>query len=64
MVAATAGWQKASKRTGSRKVSDSKLAKDIVASIRGHAEVGVMRTAMDYTSRIELIAMVEELLGK
>jgi hypothetical protein len=34
MVAVTAGWKKA-KRTGSHKVSDAKLAKDIAASIKG-----------------------------
>jgi hypothetical protein len=63
MVAVTAGWKKA-KRTGSRKVSDAKLARDIAASIRAHAEAGVSRSAADYTSRIELIGMVEALLSR
>jgi hypothetical protein len=62
MTAATTGWKKA-KRTSSRKPSDAKLAKDIVASIRAHADAGVIRTAADYSSRLEVIEAVEAILG-
>jgi hypothetical protein len=63
MTVATAGWKKA-KRSGSRKVSDAKLARDIVASIKAHAEAGTVKVAADYTSRVELIGMIEELLSR
>jgi hypothetical protein len=47
-----------------RKTSDARLVKNIVASIRAHAEAGVNRTAADYSSRVEIIEAVEELLSR
>jgi hypothetical protein len=47
-----------------RKTSDARLAKDIVASILAHAEAGVIRTAEDYSSRLEIIEAVEAILGR
>ena len=64
MTAATVGWQKSGRTRRPRQTSDARLAKDIVASIRAHEEVGVTRSVMDYTGRVELIEMVEELLSK
>jgi hypothetical protein len=64
MTAATAGWQKTNRRPAPRKVSDRKLAKDIAASIKAHAEAGVIRTAADYSSRLEIVEAVETILGR
>jgi hypothetical protein len=47
-----------------RKTSDARLAADIAASILAHQEAGVSRSVTDYTSRIELIGMVEAILGR
>jgi hypothetical protein len=47
-----------------RKTSDTRLVKDIVASIKAHAETGIVRTAADYSSRVEIIEAVEELLSR
>jgi hypothetical protein len=51
------GWQP--KRT-----SDARLAADIAESIKAHAEAGVVRTAADYSSRVEIIEAVEDLLSR
>jgi hypothetical protein len=64
MVAVAAGWQKSGKTRRPRQTSDARLAKDIVSSIKAHQEVGVSRSAQDYSSRIEIIEAVEELLGR
>ncbi len=52
---ARAGWRP-------EKTSDRKLAKDIVASIEAHAEVGTVKTAADYTNRSEVITLVESIM--
>jgi hypothetical protein len=44
--------------------SDARLASDIVASIRAHAEFGMVRSAWDYCDRLEIMERVETLLGR
>jgi hypothetical protein len=51
-------------RHRTRKTSDARLAQDIAASIRAHAEAGTVKTAFDYTGRGEVIQLVEELLNR
>lgn len=63
MTTAAAGWMKSGRTRRPRKTSDAALAKDIAASIRAHAEAGVIKSATDYTSRVEVIERVESLLS-
>jgi hypothetical protein len=45
-----------------RRTSERRLAQDIAESIRAHGEHGVVKSAWDYTSRIEVIEAVERIL--
>lgn len=47
-----------------RRTSDTRLARDIADSIRAHAEFGVVKSAWDYTSRMEVLERVETILGR
>lgn len=63
-VAARTNFQTSRRGWRPRRTSDARLATDIAASIRVHAEAGVIRTAWDYTSRLDIIGRVEALLGR
>ena len=63
-IAARTSFQTSRRGWRPRQTSDARLATDIAASIRAHAEAGVVRTALDYTSRVEIIERVEALLGR
>lgn len=45
-----------------KQTSDRQLALDIVESIKAHAADGTTRTAIDYTQRSEIVAMVEAMM--
>ena len=63
-VAERSNFQTSRRGWRPRRTSDAKLARDIANSIKSHAAAGVVKSAWDYTSRLELIERVEVLLGE
>lgn len=47
-----------------RQPKPEKLAQDIAHSIRQHAEMGIAREIAEYTTRPEMVAMVERILAQ